>query len=91
MDYRLSAITLDEASVVHYSRAIEQEREVAICDLLDANVFQPEGLPGGPYRLHLSVEDSRLVMDITLEDGSAHGRVFLALAPLRKKLDSDPG
>ena len=39
MDYRLSAITLDEASVVRRSRAIEQEREVAIYDLLEANQF----------------------------------------------------
>ncbi|HKX63972.1 MAG TPA: UPF0262 family protein [Rhizomicrobium sp.] len=84
MDYRLSAITLDEASVVHRSRAIEQEREVAIYDLLEANVFKPEGSPGGPYHLHLGMEDNRLVLDISREDGSEQGRVFLSLAPLRK-------
>ena len=84
MDYRLSAITLDEASVVVRSRAIEQEREVAIYDLLDANVFQPEGSPGGPYQLTLGVEESRLVLDIRLEDGSDHARVLLSLTPLRK-------
>ena len=86
MDYRLSAITLDEASVVVRSRAIEQEREVAIYDLLDANVFQPEGSPGGPYRLTLGVEESRLVLDIKLEDGSEHARVLLSLTPLRKTI-----
>ncbi|HKQ10854.1 MAG TPA: UPF0262 family protein [Rhizomicrobium sp.] len=84
MDYRLSAITLDEASVVYRSRAIEQEREVAIYDLLEANVFKPEGSPGGPYHLHLGMEDNRLVLDISREDGSEQGRVFLSLAPLRK-------
>ena len=84
MDYRLSAITLDEASVVYRSRAIEQEREVAIYDLLEANVFKPEGSSGGPYHLHLGMEDNRLVLDISREDGSERGRVFLSLAPLRK-------
>ena len=86
MVYRLSAITLDEASVVVRSRAIEQEREVAIYDLLDANVFQPEGSTGGPYRLTLGVEESRLVLDIRLEDGSEHARVLLSLTPLRKTI-----
>ena len=83
-DYRLSAIDLDEASVVHRSRAIEQEREVAIYDLLEANSFQLEGSPGGPYHLTLGLEENRLVLDIRLEDGSEHARVLLSLAPLRK-------
>jgi uncharacterized protein (UPF0262 family) len=84
VDYRLSAITLDEASVVNRSRAIEQEREVAIYDLLDDNLFKPDGSPGGPYHLTLGVEESRLVLDVRLEDGSAHARLTLSLAPLRK-------
>jgi uncharacterized protein (UPF0262 family) len=84
VDYRLSAIALDEASVVQRSRAVEQEREVAIYDLLEANLFQPEGSPGGPYHLTLGLEENRLVLDIRLEDGSAHGRVLLSLSPLRK-------
>jgi uncharacterized protein (UPF0262 family) len=84
VEYRLSAITLDDASVVYRSRAIEQEREVAIYDLLEANVFKPEGSPGGPYNLALGVEERRLVLDIRLEDGRDHARVLLSLTPLRK-------
>ena len=84
MEFRLSAITLDEASVVYRSRAVEQEREVAIYDLLEANVFKPEGSPGGPYHLHLGMEDSRLVLDISREGGGEQVRVFLSLTPLRK-------
>ena len=84
MDYRLAAIILDEASVVHRSRAIEQEREVAIYDLLEKNSFRPEGSQGGPYQLILGLEESRLVMDVRLEDGSDHGRFLLSLMPLRK-------
>ncbi len=48
MDFRLSAITLDEKSVVQRSRAIEQEREVAIYDLLEANVSSRTVRPAGP-------------------------------------------
>ena len=84
MDYRLSQITLDEASVVNRSRAIEQEREVAIYDLLDDNLFKPDGSPGGPYHLTLGVEESRLIMDVRQEDGSGHARLTVSLAPLRK-------
>ncbi|HKY19253.1 MAG TPA: UPF0262 family protein [Rhizomicrobium sp.] len=84
MEYRLSAITLDEASVVYRSRAVEQEREVAIYDLLEANQFQVAGSSGGPYHLNLGMEENRLVFDIRLEDGAEHARVLLSLTPLRK-------
>ena len=70
--------------MVYRSRAVEQEREVAIYDLLEANYFKPEGSTGGPYHLILGVEENRLVMDVRLEDDSAHGKVQLSLTPLRK-------
>jgi uncharacterized protein (UPF0262 family) len=82
--FRLTAITLDEASVVQRSRAIEQEREVAIYDIIEQNSFRPEGSHGGPYHLTLGLEDSRLVFDIRLEDDTPHGKITLSLAPLRK-------
>ena len=84
MDFRLSAITLDEQSVVQRSRAVDQEREVAIYDLLEANMFKPEGSAGGPYHLTLGLEESRLAMDISLGDGTPYGKVLLSLVPLRK-------
>lgn len=84
MDFRLSAITLDEHRVVQRSRAVEQEREIAIYDLLETNLFKPEGSPGGPYHLTLGVEETRLALDIFLEDGTPHGKVLLSLVPLRK-------
>lgn len=84
MDFRLTAITLDEHSVVHRSRAIEQEREVAIFDLLEQNSFRLEGSDHGPYHLKLGLEENRLVLDVTREDGAPHGKVHLSLTPLRK-------
>jgi uncharacterized protein (UPF0262 family) len=83
-DYRLSSIMLDEQSVVRRTRELEQEREIAIYDLLEANSFELVGSPGGPYRLILGMEESRLVFDIRLDDGSEHGRLMLSLTPFRK-------
>jgi len=86
VEFRLAAITLDEKSVVQRSRAVEQEREIAIYDILEANVFKPEGSAGGPYHLTLGLEENRLVLDIAQEDGSAPGRMTLSLTPLRKTM-----
>src|SRR5215475_11905023 len=82
--FRLVAVTLDERTVVHRTRQIEQEREIAIYDLLEANSFKPMGSAGGPYRLVLGIEENRLVFDIHLDDDSAHGKVMLSLTPLRR-------
>lgn len=81
--FRLVAVALDERTVVHRTRQIEQEREIAIYDLIEDNSFAPAGSPGGPYKLSLAVEENRLVFDIRLEDDSAHGKVMLSLTPFR--------
>ena len=62
--FRLTAITLDERSIVRRTREIEQERDIAIYDLLEGNSFRPEGSHGGPYKLVLGVEENRLTFDI---------------------------
>ncbi|MBU6444699.1 MAG: UPF0262 family protein [Alphaproteobacteria bacterium] len=81
--FRIAAIELDEHSVVRRTREIEQEREIAIYDLLEANSFAPVGSPGGPYDLVLSVAENRLVFDIRL-NGQPHGKVMLSLTPFRR-------
>ncbi len=83
MDHRISAIVLDEKSVLSRTPAIEQEREVAISDLLEGNHFKPKGSTGGPYRLALSVKENRLVFDITRESGVRVARILLSLTPFR--------
>jgi len=83
-DFRLCEITLDERSIVRRTREIEQERDIAIYDLLETNSFRPEGSHGGPYRLELGIEENRLTFDIRLEDGSHHGKVMLSLTPFRR-------
>jgi uncharacterized protein (UPF0262 family) len=84
VDDRICAIALDEKSVVRRTPAIEQEREVAISDLLEKNRFKPRGSSTGPYRLALSVKENRLVFDIALEEGARVERVLLSLSPVRR-------
>ncbi|HWY17057.1 MAG TPA: UPF0262 family protein [Rhizomicrobium sp.] len=82
--FRLASVELDERTLVRRTREIEQEREIAIYDLLEANSFVPRGSAGGPYRLVLAVQENRLVFNIGLESGDPHGRVMLSLTPFRR-------
>lgn len=82
--YHIANLILDESTVVRRSPDVEHERKVAIFDLLEENHFVPQGSPGGPYVLHLAIEENRLVFDIRLEDDVAHGKVMLSLSPFRR-------
>ena len=84
--FRISSVTLDEQSAAPRNAVGERERKIAIHDLLHDNRFAPKGSPGGPYRLHLSVSENRLVLDIRLADGGEHGRILLSLTPFKRAL-----
>lgn len=81
---RIVRITLDEKSVVRRAPEIEHERAVAIFDLIEENSFTPAGELQGPFALHLSIVDNRLVMDIKREDDHPLTRVVLPLSPFRR-------
>src|SRR5262245_63020744 len=81
---RLVAVTLDEESIGRSGPDIEHERAVAIYDLIEENSFQPVDQPAGPYALHLSMADNRLVFDIRKPDGSPVVAHLLSLTPIRK-------
>ncbi|WP_199555148.1 UPF0262 family protein [Sandaracinobacteroides hominis] len=84
-DHRIVAVELDERTVIWRNADVEQERRVAIFDLLEGNVFRPVEVRGdGPWRLVLRVEDGRLAMDLTEEGGAATGSVLLGLGPFRR-------
>tara|TARA_R110000868_G_scaffold18194_4_gene80609 strand:- start:320 stop:832 length:513 start_codon:yes stop_codon:yes gene_type:complete len=82
--FRIAELVLDERTVMRRSPDVEHERKVAIFDLLEENSFAPSGSEGGPYLLHLAIEENRLVFDIRLEGGDAHGKIMLSLSPFRK-------
>lgn len=76
-DPRISHIALDEATILWRNADIEQERRIAIFDLIEENRFKPlrafEAGYEGPYRLKLSVEDGRLALHIAGEENGEEG------------------
>lgn len=87
---RIIAVDLDEGSIVWRNADVEQERRVAIFDLIEDNRFAPqrEHADGyaGPYRLLLRVEEGRLVFDIGREDGTPLESVILGLGRFRRPI-----
>ncbi|HLI09972.1 MAG TPA: UPF0262 family protein [Alphaproteobacteria bacterium] len=81
---RIVQIHLDERTVVRRSRDVEHERAVAIFDLLEDNHFALIGDDSGPYGLRLSIEESRLVIDIRDEAEAPLAKVALSTLPFRK-------
>ncbi|PVM88162.1 hypothetical protein DDF62_15395 [Caulobacter radicis] len=77
----LKTIAIDEDSLAAASRDQEQERQVAIFDLLDENYFEPAEAQGGPYDLKLSLIENRLALDIV--GGGYEKRHLLSLSPFR--------
>jgi uncharacterized protein (UPF0262 family) len=81
---RIVAVTLDEESIGRSGPDIEHERAIAIYDLIEQNLFAPEGASGGPYTLHIAITGNRLMFDIRLEDGTPVVAHLLSLTPFRR-------
>ena len=71
---RIVAVTLDEESIGRSGPDIEHERAIAIYDLIEQNLFAPEGAGEGPFTLHLAITGNRLMFDIRREDGRSEER-----------------
>ncbi|HTI67442.1 MAG TPA: UPF0262 family protein [Caulobacteraceae bacterium] len=78
---RLRSVEIDETSLAPASRDVQDERQVAVFDLVEANSFSPEGAPDGPYDLRISLIDNRLALDIA--GGGYAKRHLLSLSPFR--------
>ncbi|PCG15504.1 MULTISPECIES: UPF0262 family protein [Sphingomonas] len=89
-DPRIIDIELDERTILWRSADIEQERRIAIFDLIEGNHFapqreQPDGY-AGPYRVRLSVEEGRLAIEIRREDGTPLEVLVLGLGRFRRPI-----
>jgi uncharacterized protein (UPF0262 family) len=89
MTNRICHIDIDEKGLARPTPEIEQERRVAVYDLLEENSFclpDRDGrvVPAGPYRLHLAIREGRLVFGIATEDETAVGEFHLSLGPFRQ-------
>jgi len=81
---RITHVTLDERTVVRRKPEVEHERAVAIFDLLEENEFCPcDHAESGPFHLHLSIEDNRLLLDIRREDNSELDKLALPVTGFR--------
>jgi uncharacterized protein (UPF0262 family) len=89
-DPRIIDVQLDEQTILWRSADIEQERRIAIFDLLEGNYFAPQRVHsdgyGGPYKIKLSVPDGRLAIEILREDGSPLEVLLLGLARFRRPI-----
>lgn len=86
---RITHIDIDDTGLAAPTPEIEQERKVAIFDLLEDNSFELEARgeqapPAGPYHLGLSIRDKRLVLDAKTEAGEDAAAFALSLGPFRQ-------
>lgn len=82
-DFKLCDVILDE-TIGRSTPDVEHERAVAIFDLIEENTFEPAGHAGGPYKLNLSLLDSKLVFGIKTEAGEDVATHILSLTPFRR-------
>jgi uncharacterized protein (UPF0262 family) len=86
---RISQIELDDRNLPPPTPEIEQERRVAIFDLIEDNSFSlpardERPVPDGPYHLALAIRDKRLVFDVSSESGDKAAEFHLSLSPFRQ-------
>ena len=85
----ISHIVLDDANLPPPTPEIEQERKVAMFDLLEQNTFvlptrDGREMPAGPYHVGLSIREKRLVFDVTTEAAEKAAEFHLSLGPFRQ-------
>ena len=81
----LIEINLDEAGLAAPTPEVDQERKVAIFDLLEDNAFALEkSQAAGPYKLNLAVRERRLVFDVRTKEDDPAGEFHLSLSPFRQ-------
>ena len=82
---RIVAVTLDPNTITSINPDEVHEWRIAIYDLVEENLFAPEGADGsGPFTLHLGITANRLMFDIRKEDGTPVVTHLLSLSPFRR-------
>jgi len=89
-DPRIIDIVLDERTIIWRNADVEQERRIAIFDLLEENYFaplreQPDGY-AGPYKVLLRVEEGRLAIEVRRADDTPLEAVILGLGRFRRPI-----
>lgn len=84
-DPRIIDVTLDDRTIIWRNADVEQERRIAIFDLLEENFFAPNGHEG-PFRILLRVEDNRIAIDLMDHQGGELETIRLGLARFRRPI-----
>ncbi len=82
---RIIDIELDDRTIIRRNDDVEQERKIAIFDLLEGNHFDPAG-HDGPFRVRLRVEDNRLAIDLRDREGEPLDTIRMGLARFRRPI-----
>ena len=82
-DNRLVGIEIDEETLPASGPDAEHERRVAIFDLIEENAFTLVGHSGGPYTLHISMQERKLAFDVRMDSGASVHIFGLSMTPFR--------
>jgi uncharacterized protein (UPF0262 family) len=82
---RIIRIDLDERTIIRRNADVEQEKKIAIFDLLEGNHFR-HAEHEGPFRILMRVEDNRLAIDLMDADGDHLETIRLGLARFRRPI-----
>lgn len=83
---RLVSVVFDKASLGEATEEQDNERAIAIYDLVQDNVFHLPGRDDGPYALMLAIHHAKLAFDVRLVDGQPAAAHLLSLTPFRVTL-----
>jgi len=81
---RLCAITVDAGIASATNKESAQDRTLAIHDLLEDNSFSLSNGKPGPYRLNITAEAQRLVLNFSAENGQHLHSFGLSLKPFQR-------
>jgi len=86
---RISRIEIDDTGLPTPTPEVEQERKVAVFDLLEDNSFTLLGrdgqdAPQGPFHMTLAIRERRLVIDLRDDGGKSVSEMHLSLGPFRQ-------
>jgi uncharacterized protein (UPF0262 family) len=82
-DPRIIDVELDDRTIIWRNADVEQERRIAIFDLIEENHFAPEGHEG-PFRILVRVEDNRLAIDLKDQEDRPLETVRIPLGRFRR-------
>ncbi|MFO1034013.1 MAG: UPF0262 family protein [Hyphomicrobiales bacterium] len=83
---RITGVVPDAALLAGAGTSRRRDQDLAVHDLIEDNRFALSNGAAGPYRLHLSFAQGRLLMDVRDEKDAPLLAIGLSLTPLRRSL-----